>query len=133
MTFEVPSEVTEQQDSTFTPLMLASLQGKTNDVLALIPHQEDINTQCPRGWSAVMYASYGGSEEIVDALINAKANVNIKGKDGASAIELALKRQDTGIIDSILRGDLDFDALDGPVARFLGKFGETFDKYLPKY
>jgi len=74
----------------YTPLLIASRNGQTAVVEALLSAGADANQATANGATALMLASQGGNASAVNALINRGADVNAKEKvKGETALMIA--------------------------------------------
>lgn len=81
-----------------TALILASKDGKTDEVDSLISRGADVNAKTWGGYTSLIEASYNGHTEIVKKLIAAGANLNAKSILGESALYLASQYGHTEIV-----------------------------------
>lgn len=69
-----------------TPLMLAVIQYKLDEVKSLLRAGAQVNATDASGWTALMYASHQQGSQIVPLLIGAGANVNQRSPRGDTAL-----------------------------------------------
>ena len=74
-----------------TALILATSDGHTEIVTALLAQGADVNAQNENDNTALMCAAYGGHTEIVTALVAQGADVNAQNKDGETALMWATR------------------------------------------
>jgi ankyrin repeat protein len=76
-----------------TPLMWASINGRSNTVRLLIKMGANVNLGDNHKVTALMFASKYGHVEVVKELIRAGAEINRKDRNGKTAIKQARSRQ----------------------------------------
>ena len=69
-----------------TPLMLASLRGQENLVVALVSRGAAVNKS---GWTPLHYAATGGHVRVSAFLIGAQADVNAESPNGTTPLMMA--------------------------------------------
>lgn len=84
--------------SGFTPLMLASMNGKLPAVKFLIKKGVNFDIGDKNGFTAIMFAAGNNRNEVVRYLVEKGASVNISSKSGWTALKWANTRGFQGII-----------------------------------
>jgi ankyrin repeat protein len=76
----------------FTPLMMASMNGKLPAVKFLIARGAILNVEDKNGFTALMFAAGNNHFEVVRCLVEKGADTNIQGKDKWTALKWAEAR-----------------------------------------
>jgi ankyrin repeat protein len=96
-----------------TALMVASSEGYTNIVNALLKSGAEVNKQNSDGWSALMIAARNGHINIVQALLNAGASVHLKTKGHDkyywTALHTAVLGGHTDVVRLLLKNGADIN------------------------
>ncbi|MCE3238378.1 MAG: ankyrin repeat protein 29-like [Gammaproteobacteria bacterium] len=92
-----------RNDGGWSPLMLATANGKVQVVELLLQAGCNINLQNWDGCSALMLAAQYGNFEIVDLLIQKNAHINIQSYSGNSALILSAKNGYFDIVNLLIK------------------------------
>jgi ankyrin repeat protein len=109
--------------TTRSKLLMASWDGNTNRVQALLAKGAEVNTKDSRGMTALMVASEKGHVEVVKALLASGADVNIKTNEGWTALMFASEKGDIETVLALLTKEPDVNARnkDGKTALTIAK------------
>ena len=88
-------DVNVTNESGWTALMQAAMNGHRNIVNLLISRGADVNARGDAGWEALMLAAQFGHLEIVRDLIESKARINAQSINGSTALMFAAGRGQT--------------------------------------
>lgn len=72
-----------------TALILAAVDGRNNEVRALLEDGSDVNAKNMYGMTALMYAAEGNHAETVVILLEAGADINARNNEGSTALMIA--------------------------------------------
>ncbi|KAM0558193.1 hypothetical protein ACHAPJ_004877 [Fusarium lateritium] len=99
---EQPWAVDMIDDTSFTPLHLATRNGQLKEVGILIDSGADVDQQTHDGWTALMLAVDRESVEIVKLLIKAKCSVNMADSDQRPALHVAARSNNPELVGLLL-------------------------------
>ena len=96
-------------------LITAALQGHEQCALRLIEAGADVNAKSRDGFTATMGAANSESVEILSALLEAGTDVNAWyfGGRWATALIIAVERQNTNIVDLLIKAGADVNVKSG--------------------
>lgn len=77
-----------EEDTGYTPLIIAVLNGYKDIADDLIFHSADVNKRDNKGNSALHMAVFNGKIEMVDLLLQSKVKVNTQNSDGNSPLHI---------------------------------------------
>lgn len=89
------AEIDKRNPLKETPIMLASLAGRTKVVEYLISKEAELNQP---GWTALLYAATGGNTEIVKLLLDNSAYIDSAAPNGTTPLMMATRG---GFIDTV--------------------------------
>ncbi|KAL4227134.1 hypothetical protein ACF0H5_015107 [Mactra antiquata] len=78
-----------EDETGYTPLIIAVLNGNKDIVEDLIFHSADVDEQDVKGNTALHMSVFGGKIELVDILFQYKAKVNVQNSDGNTPLHIA--------------------------------------------
>ncbi|XP_013411682.1 uncharacterized protein LOC106174599 isoform X2 [Lingula anatina] len=93
----------QEEDSGYTPLIIAVLNGNHEISASLIRHGADINGQDFKGNTALHMATFNGRSDLVDMLLAAGAKVNKLNLDGNTPLHIACQAFTQGKLMLILK------------------------------
>lgn len=106
-----PDVMSDNWDGMFggmTPLMCASMYGKTEVVAYLISHGAAVNIVQPKGENtALIYAVANKHTEVVKILLQNKADITSKNKNGKTALQRATELNLSEIVSLFDNADVD--------------------------
>jgi ankyrin repeat protein len=100
-----------QNESGYSPLMLAAYYNKTDMILYLLKNKAAINATSPYG-TALMAATVKGHKEAVIVLLKDGADPNISDKNKATALQFAALFNHYDIAEYLLKQGADVNAKD---------------------
>jgi ankyrin repeat protein len=112
-------DVSLQDNSGRTALMLAAIEGNYNVIEALLPYisNDILNTRDNQGYTALMLAILYDHEEVANLLINANCDVNMivnpynintfNEYTGDTALHIAIKKKNIHIVRLLLLSEAD--------------------------
>jgi ankyrin repeat protein len=100
-----------QNESGYTPLMLAAYYNKTDMILYLLKNKATINATSPYG-TALMAATVKGHKEAVVLLLKDGADPNISDKNKATALQFAALFNHYDIAEYLLKQGANINAKD---------------------
>jgi len=102
----------ESRDNEYgcTPLYLATANGRTDVVRALVSAGADVNTKTNNGWSALGVAS-DGHIEVVNILLDNGAHIESRDDCGGTLLWSAARNGSVQIIDLLVEHEADVDAV----------------------
>jgi ankyrin repeat protein len=101
-----------RDQSNCTPIMAATVEGKTELVRILIEAGVDVNAISPYSYSLLHYAVSHDCVAIVESLIRAKANVNVQDGCGNTPLRTASARGNVEIVNMLIKAGADLNLED---------------------
>jgi hypothetical protein len=101
------SDVNERDGRHWTPLFLASKEGRIEVAKLLIEYGADVNSLDWTGWTPLLAASLRGHPGVVHLLLNHGADVNARHQDHRTALHLALHNPSLEIVKALLKKGAD--------------------------
>jgi len=92
-----------QNESGYTPMMLAALQGKREVVQLLLSKRANVNATTAWGASALTRAAQDGDTELVELLLSSGANVDQMEHDGYTPLIRAAMNGHERIVEMLLQ------------------------------
>ena len=94
-----------------TPLIIASIRGRTDTVRILVDMGANIERRPPSGWTALMVAAINGHTETVEVLIDKGANIEARNNGpvyrGWTALMVAAEKGHTETVELLLERGAD--------------------------
>jgi hypothetical protein len=96
-----------------TALMMASVTGRNEAVLALLAKGADVNTKDKDGLTALTHACMAGQSEVAQTLLANGANVNAKANNGLTVLIAACAVGHSEVVQVLLANGADVNATVG--------------------
>jgi uncharacterized protein len=109
MTTRAQMSADEKYREGHTDLMRAALEGRTEDVKALLRKGADVNAKDGSGRTALMFTVINLHGETVRVLLEHGADVNARADDGATPLMLAASGGDPEIVQALLSRGADLN------------------------
>ncbi len=103
-------DVNVSSDDSFTPLHVASIEGRFTVVQVLLKHQADVNARTKYNWAPLHFTSlYTHHQlEVARLLIEHGAHVNLKGDSGETPLSLlSMKDENLEVAEMLLEHGAD--------------------------
>lgn len=100
-TYRYNTVVNETAPDGTTPLMVAAMLGKVNNIHELVTAGADIDATDERGWTPLMFAGSRNESGAVQALLKLGANIAHINKDNKTVIDIASDRNNGEIVEII--------------------------------
>lgn len=97
----------KDEKQSYTALMIATVTGHKNVVVALINLKVDIDSRNLKGDTALILAARHGKLDILKELIRAKADVNAQNQAGQTALSEAFDHKSEQIAEVLIEAGAD--------------------------
>lgn len=102
-------DVNARDESSYTPLRWAVLNGNKDIIKALLDKKANVNEKNANGETPLMLAVFLANPDAIDLLLAGGADVNAKSKDNFNALAIAGATGNNSIINKLIKGGADKD------------------------
>ncbi|KAH9491361.1 hypothetical protein Btru_031331 [Bulinus truncatus] len=102
----------EKSINSYTPLMIASMNGHSDAVKRLIDSGADVNAEDTNGRTSLFFAIHGGKMDIIQMIIQSHVDVNKSDNCGRTALMMASAKNYDGVVKLLIAEGADVNKFD---------------------